>query len=74
MEKLFAAGAIGASITDLKPCPFCGSGAIHLFAFDSFDGHQGDGSRWTAKCTSCGASVCEQSKSEVVEVWNGECW
>jgi Lar family restriction alleviation protein len=52
-------------MTDLKPCPFCGSKDVYFSGCDGF---------WTFKeyihCLGCGVVVKVGHDGEVVERWN----
>ena len=51
-------------MSDLKPCPFCGS---NNYSVDSYDRHH----RWYAWCNDCHALlVGRDTKEEAIEAWN----
>ena len=53
---------------ELKPCPFCGGGAMLRSRAASF---YTDDRYYTAKCISCGAMIGESvDKQKLIEAWN----
>jgi hypothetical protein len=56
--------------TKAKNCPLCGSGEIHVEAYDPFDGYQGSFSMWRISCRECGCNVVGTSRKDVGEKWN----
>lgn len=56
-------------MTELKPCPFCGSTNIYV---DEYDHHCGN-KRWRVVCLECMGQVDAgiwQSKLPAIEAWN----
>ena len=55
-------------MSELKPCPFCGSDDV---ALDEFAYRIGDG-EWESKviCYECHANTGFYTKQEAVEAWN----
>lgn len=50
---------------ELKPCPFCGSKNIHVYAKNS------DGYWYMVECSSCGSrSASHHDKKSAIETWN----
>ena len=54
------------SMTELKPCPFCGGKARIMLE----DEHLPDECFHNIYCTSCGAQFWVKSKTEAITVWN----
>ena len=60
-------------MAELKPCPFCGCKKIRLYAYDPFDGYQGNCTVHRVRCTDCGAQVQKDKATEAVEAWQRRC-
>lgn len=55
----------GATMPDLKPCPFCGSTHIRL------QRPVRDGQLiWQARCAACGAELCHPDRDHAIARWN----
>ena len=56
-------------MTELKPCPFCGSNDVHLLNAACPEGDQ-----WSVTCKDCNVWVDHMfdamSKEEAIELWN----
>ena len=60
----------GEKMADLKPCPFCGDKVINIYAYDPYNGYQGDCSIYKIMCNRCGAQVQHRKVMEVIKAWN----
>lgn len=56
--------------TGLKPCPFCGGKKIRIYAYDPFDGYQGNLTVHRVHCTMCGVQVQRDKVMDAIEAWN----
>lgn len=54
---------------DIKKCPFCG-GSARIYAYDPFDGYQGNLITYRVECTKCWASVKDSNENKAIEAWN----
>ena len=52
-------------MTELKPCPFCGSKCINIITVRMIKPDY-----WVAKCDYCGANVYDIDEEEVIKTWN----
>ena len=57
-------------MAELKPCPFCGSKSVRIYAYDPFDGYQGNLTVHRVHCTECGAHVQQDKVMDAIEAWN----
>jgi Lar family restriction alleviation protein len=53
----------------IKRCPFCGGEATN-YAYDSYDGYQGDCTRYRVKCRGCGAMIEDRTAEKAIAAWN----
>ena len=54
---------------EIKPCPFCG-GNVSVYAYDPFDGYQGNLTRYRVFCLNCRASIEREDREKAIEAWN----
>lgn len=52
-------------MSDLKPCPFCGSANVHSYSYKEAVYRQ-----YAVKCKKCGARIMAQSTELAIEKWN----
>lgn len=52
-------------MSDLKPCPFCGSANVHAYSYKEAVYRQ-----YAVKCKKCGARIMAQSTELAIEKWN----
>ena len=58
-------GRRGVGMTELKPCPFCGSNATLKYPREGELGYSA-----TITCNKCHVEMWAASKEEVIEMWN----
>ena len=54
---------------ELKPCPFC-DGEAEIFAYDAYDGYQGNNTVYLVRCTKCWVELTRGKKDTAIEAWN----
>lgn len=54
---------------ELRECPFCG-GEAEIFAYDPYDGYQGNLTVYLVRCTKCGVELTREKKDTAIETWN----
>ena len=56
-------------MAELKPCPFCGSGA-RIVCFEMTDDDGEDHETYSAECENCGCCTPFQCRESAEETWN----
>ena len=54
----------------MKPCPHCGDKMVIVYAYDPFDGYQGNLTRYRVFCFNCRASIEREDREKAIEAWN----
>ena len=54
------------TMSELKPCPFCGGNNVHNAEARCF----GHSSRWAIVCCDCSARVERSTKQKALNAWN----
>jgi Lar family restriction alleviation protein len=59
----------GETKMEIKKCPFCG-GSARFYAYDPFDGYQGNLTTYRVECTKCRANIKNTNGVNAIEAWN----